>query len=762
MARTTRRGTRGSDVKLKAARCLNERLCAFGKDLGTLPKQVIDWLNLIPNNEDFSHAITDLQGVVHLRLLCKELVRSILEAYPWAARRDLVSVFDPSKSYQPGDRVAFPVADPQSLRPSWWRTGVIKATSWGENAAQGKFQIVKVEIDGNFQHYAAGIPNTKPLPLDDLPHESEDLDTLASTITDAYLPSLKSTIIQATNRNLLQARLAGDQILLGNAQGICGEEESYYLSDLFSQLPAEQLWLTTQEILLELRRLGCLNEISDELAFFTIEEFLQQEGYQPLGAGRWTTSDRFEAINRIVDRRLHVPILRSKVALRLAQAEGLMAGNYNELELDPQAENAIKDLEQTEPNPVVEPGTWQPPSTPIQMPLLTYLHILEAYFPLDKRLSRAFDPRVDPCVVDIQVIEGEPLRFLVSRQEGLVKCLAPDQFHYQFRSEQYIPAGTYLWLEYLRTNSYRIAPKPLAQPRTVTCKLADLVNGRLQIEETEIPIRYESDPYIFKADLRFEDIEALFKEAEQSGNSIFDALWYTFESLAQKNPDVKLHHREAFNAVFFQHRMCSPRSVVAELYSRPCFVPVGEGYFRFDPTKGIKPKASLRQRTALDRDRSTAPHPPQPASGYFIFQQRTDPDYADQIGLVYNWKRGIPGANQIRVGARFIYYLPGEKVFFGSGVIARIERYEANTGNTYYNGHIEDYQAWKPALPLTSELAKQVSFISPDHLWIGQAGIRQISAEDFAALENQYRQTSELISPDLSLTLPDMRVSSVK
>ena len=58
-----------------------------------------------------------------------------------------------------------------------------------------------------------------------------------------------------------------------------------------------------------------------------------------------------------------------------------------------------------------------------------------------------------------------------------------------------------------------------------------------------------------------------------------------------------------------------------------------------------------------------------PATGYFIFQQKPDSEYDDQTGSIYNWRQGIPGSKQIQPGARFIYYRPGEQVFFGCGRI---------------------------------------------------------------------------------------------
>jgi len=116
--------------------------------------------------------------------------------------------------------------------------------------------------------------------------------------------------------------------------------------------------------------------------------------------------------------------------------------------------------------------------------------------------------------------------------------------------------------------------------------------------------------------------------------------------------------------------------------------------------------------------------------GYFIFQQKKDSAYADKEGIIYNWRKGIPGANQIQEGSKFIYYRTGIKVFFGTGTIGRIDPYVDTDGSIYYDGHIVDYQKWESKLPL-KEIAKFLEFVPKDRLWIGQAGIRKITRKNY-------------------------------
>jgi len=348
--------------------------------------------------------------------------------------------------------------------------------------------------------------------------------------------------------------------------------------------------------------------VPEDVARFSLAFHLRGAGYHSLGGERWISVAHLEALNRRVARRPRVPVVPSRVARERGEEDTPDFSDYEEVALAQEAQEALEALGEEE-TPAREPvvvtlDEWRrrAPSGPVPMPTLTYQQILEGFFPLTNKLGAAFPPGEDPLLVHIRVIEGEPIPCLVSRRERLIKAVDPEAFRRRFL-EAGIPAGTKLWLERQGDWTYRIAPRLLPRPQAVRCKLAWIENGEVRFTETEIEMRYEGDAHLFKAELRFEDVEALFREAEESGVSIFDALWYTFPELARLDPEGKVHHTELFNAVFFRHRMCSPRSVLTELYTRPCFVPVGDGYFRFEPGQGIRRKPTQR------RARRPAPRP---------------------------------------------------------------------------------------------------------------------------------------------------------
>lgn len=179
----------------------------------------------------------------------------------------------------------------------------------------------------------------------------------------------------------------------------------------------------------------------------------------------------------------------------------------------------------------------------------------------------------------------------------MLKSVQPQAVYEKFVTELVMPAGTFLWLEYRGANQYRIAPRALAAPKTVRCKQAWLSeDGLLNIETVEIPMRYEGDEHLFRSEQRFEDMAALFREAEERDFSIFDAIYDVLPKLAALHPDGRAHISDIFNAVFFEYRMCSYHTVAHELYDHPCFVEAGDGFYRFEPERGFKRRKPTRQQ----------------------------------------------------------------------------------------------------------------------------------------------------------------------
>jgi hypothetical protein len=706
--------------------------------------KVINWLKLNPSKDDLKQAAYGLEKVVHIRSFIKALVKKILAEYPWEDRTDTSPIFNPSLKYQQNEIVPFPQLDPQGLRPTTWRLGKIVDVADVENPIQGEFQVLTVKIGNQRKQLAASIEGAKPFDFVLSVDDTEDNEWLVGDFVDTYYPQLYQAIKTAISQGEFNASIKSENLILGEMSETLGEIEIECLQDHIWEKRDRECWISSVDLLKNLKELGGLEKLTDDLAIYLIEAYIESQGFTSVGQNRWILPEQLDDIDRSIQVRPKVPVVQSKVIKELGQQEDEKFTEYEEVELGDEGQAALVTFGEDSDFEVITVEDWTPPTTPIQLPTTTYQNIIEAFFPLSASLRKAFPEKDSVLLVEIQIVQGAPLPFIINREEGLIKAIDRDHVRQRLLEES-IVGGTKLWLEYQHGLTYRIFPKPLAQPVNRICKIANWDDaGNLSFAMEEIPINYEHEAQIFVAEFRHADPVALFKEAELSGLSIFDALYYSIQELAKISPNGQVHYFELFNAIFFRHRMCSPRSIVTELYSRPCFVPCGDGYFLLDIDKGLRIKGIRKKSKLTVEPQSPKPRRTYPtASGYFIFQQNPEglSEYQDKLGKVYNWRQGIPGSNQIKENSRFIYYRPGEKVFFGSGLIQRIESYIADDGMEYHNGIIADYESWDPPLVFTEELSQMLSFHDPRRTWIGQMGIRQITREDFYEITHAYQST---------------------
>jgi hypothetical protein len=704
--------------------------------------KVINWLNLDLDKEILSHVSDSSEKVVHLRTFLKQLIYFLLSKYPWDQRTDTVSIFNPSVEYQQDQIIAYPITDSQGLRPNTWRLGHVVDITDGENLIQGVFQVVTIEIDNRQKQLAANIKGAQSLEFNLSLGDSDDIEWLIGDIVDTYYIQFYQAIVRAISQRNLIASIKGENLILGQLTETLGEIEIKYLQELIGEDQIDELWIDSVDLLAKIRGLGGLEDFTDDSAIHLIEAYLESQGYISAGHNRWILPETLYEIDRSIQVRPKVPVVQSKVIKELRQQEDEKFTDYEEVELEDEGQAALETFGEDDDIKVITSEDWTPPTTPIQLPTITYQNIIEAFFPLSANLRKAFPGKGDIFLVEIQIAQGQPLPFIINQEEGLIKAVDRDHVRQRLLEES-IAAGTKLWLEYQHGLTYRIFPKPLAQPVYRKCKIANWDEaGNLTFSLEEIPINYEHEAQIFVAEFRHADPVALFKEAESSGLSIFDALYYSIQELSKLSPNGQVHYFELFNAVFFRHRMCSPRSVITELYSRPCFVAIGDGYFYLDIEKGFR-------RSGIKKISMSKPQAPKQkridtaASGYFIFQQNPKgvSEYQDEPGKIYNWRQGIPGSNQIKANSRFIYYRPREKVFFGIGLLEKIESYFVDDGTEYHNGIITDYESWDPPLIFSKELSEKLSFHDSRRIWIGQMGIRQITKDDFYSITQAYHST---------------------
>ena len=125
---------------------------------------------------------------------------------------------------------------------------------------------------------------------------------------------------------------------------------------------------------------------------------------------------------------------------------------------------------------------------------------------------------------------------------------------------------------------------------------------------------------------------------------------------------------------------------------------------------------------------------------YFVLQTGGG-EYKDEPDKRYHFKEGIPGYVQLRNSenrAKYVYYENG--MFYGKGEIGEITSYEEE-GTIYYYAEVKNYEKIGPIK--FNEIANNLSIG-----FIGQAGIRKISKEDYETIISSQKYSFKLTEKD--------------
>ena len=224
-----------------------------------------------------------------------------------------------------------------------------------------------------------------------------------------------------------------------------------------------------------------------------------------------------------------------------------------------------------------------PPMTAGRIPsvefVLNFAHRVTGTIPLTSRIRRVF-PQANGPRTRITFIDGRSGKHM----PGWVMC--EDRYAWglrQWYDENLIWAGTYIRLE-TTENPLEVVVDyiPLPNPKEERVRVARVVDGRLTFEWQTRTIPYKYDPLMLIAETRFEDMEALWLEAEKVGKPTFEVMCDVFPELARLHPQSHVHACTLYSAVNLVRR-CAPGTLFRQLSQRVCFDPVGERYWTYDP-----------------------------------------------------------------------------------------------------------------------------------------------------------------------------------
>jgi hypothetical protein len=568
----------------------------------------IDWPALQPPPADLDALHAHLRRALPLRSLCRSLVETTLRAYPWSGRADLIPCYHPAHTYKPGQKIALFLSESGNTRPAVWLSAQVRAAQWVHNPVQGRFQALTLELGGRQIQMASGIAGASYSTPDITYYTPEQFAWLVEWVTDTHAAALQATVKKLIRQRQLRGKLAGETFLPEQLSALAPE----LLEPVFAGISAAHPWLSLEDILKGLPDLAGLDHD-------TVRRLqgaaLKKSPYRSLGGGRWTTAEQLARLDRDVPYGLPAGSVRSKAAFWTKQDEQDLAG-YNDRFLPAGARHLLEELGFGEvPS---EAASWVPPQDSLRLPALSYLHVTQGYFPV-RSLLHAFAP--DVPLVFVQFVHGDHLPFLLDRKNGLLKAVHRQELYHKMQ-EADLAAGMYLWLEYQGGERFRIAPRGLPFKRRVPCKLAYLDHGQLRIAHSYTSMAYEGEPSLFRAELRFEELENLLTRTSHSQSSVRETMLTALQEICATDPDHRAHWLDLFNAIFLQ-RVCSPGAVAVLLYSQTCFESLGGGYFRYKAmqnTTTLTPKRTDRLSRLWD-DLLAEPVPLRPSAN----ERRTAP-----------------------------------------------------------------------------------------------------------------------------------------
>ena len=196
--------------------------------------------------------------------------------------------------------------------------------------------------------------------------------------------------------------------------------------------------------------------------------------------------------------------------------------------------------------------------------VLFFAYMYRGFLPYDKKAQSLFPPKVKR--VYFITNDGKKISVKIDRNKKAVYSSKLKDFF------QDSIAGTIVYLKRLNSDrNYGIYFRE--NPRIVKdCRVAiyDGLTKEVIYERKDLEVKYECVEPIFKAELRFQDIKALWEEAKKCGYSISDLVYLEFSKLAKEIPNKTAHFYDIYARVFFR-RMCSPGGVWNILKKYPSY-----------------------------------------------------------------------------------------------------------------------------------------------------------------------------------------------
>ena len=540
-------------------------------------------------------SLTDFIRGVGRPVALGQLTREVLQSALASAAPEIH--YAPGSAYTVGARL---LLDGQHVE--------VAAVQEGHNPAQGTFNVLILRLpDGNQRRMAAGVAGA---PLAPPPEPSRmPLESMNPQDEATLRQQLRETL-SADDRFLNCETSQGELWCLDEMLPSISPEERRQALSLIPRalINGALISRTTEELSQALWGIG--DDGSDDAALlaFALARMLQQETEIFYDHHGWLSRAAWDTYTeRPV---LTSPRLTSLVELPLGVVliQETDGSGQNESEATPLGLEESDGMQE-----VLDLDTWR--EKRLQQAVLTLhaRHYYEGWLPLRGRVRRLFPPSDNPQQITLAHHFGDEREvFSCWVDAGSNRIVLSREMYETFRQHCIYP-GARLRLTAISEREYELSTRPATQDTPIrVSRMWRNDAGVIEYDEVDEPRQYDIDDAVFVADVRFEDMAALWQQAQEAGNSIFGLMYAEAVRRWEANgrQELLVTTDDLFAAIHNspEGRMTSRATVAVELWQRRAFEPVGGGRYRFRPGYGEQ------RRGSSNRSRTTPKQAPNTSS----------------------------------------------------------------------------------------------------------------------------------------------------
>ena len=249
-------------------------------------------------------------------------------------------------------------------------------------------------------------------------------------------------------------------------------------------------------------------------------------------------------------------------------------------------------------------------------------HYYGQWLPLIHNMQQLFLPRPSQVTVFHRFGQGEGAFVAFVNPEQ--KRVFGEQAMYDAFYENGIYPGARLTISHRESDyEYDLRTRPVLAEQVLSVRrIAFDEHHQLKSWEDEELLQYEVDGDVFVASARWEDLPALFQQAEEAGQGIFGLMFDICQRWQyERGAPLIVTADELFEAIHSGPRLTSKATIARELWRRKAFESLGHGRYQFNPAGGqhIRLPNSAGQ---CGRRRGKSPFSPSPSQTKDVFWQQ--------------------------------------------------------------------------------------------------------------------------------------------